>query len=185
MKDIYDFYYEISFAKVFIWIVYSFLWLIMVCYFLVGTRAGFFDAVIDRTNKVLFCLFWGFVYISVYIYLYIQVFKKNTKILKCCALCFVSVVIVNMFFWGTHKLAIFSFREFSSENWLVHKNERHYMVDDLVKNAGIIGMNVEDVNKLLGEPDGYYSSGLIYWSGGYNIVFWIDDNDKISEYSMW
>lgn len=191
MKDMYDFYHEISIKKVLLWGIYTFLWIIMIIYFLSGTRAGFFDAVVDRTNIVVFYCFWIIVYVSVYIYLYIQVFKKNREILKCCVLCFISFFMVNIIFFGTLKVAIFSFREFSIESWMEYKNERKYMLDDLVRNTDIIGMSVSDAETLLGKPDSYYgnpvytkSNGLVYWSGGYNIVFWIE-NDKIVGHSMW
>lgn len=188
MKDIYDFYCEISFKKTIIWAIYTFIWIIMAICFFSGIGTCSFDAVIDRTNKYIFYLFWVVIYAFVYIYMYIQVFKKNSKILKCCALCFVSILIVILLFLGTLKMAIFSFREFSLENWTEYKHERVFMLDDLVENNNIIGMNTGDIKKLLGKPDNYDinepitdKKDAIYWSGNCSIVFMLEDN-KITNY---
>ncbi len=118
-------------------------------------------------------------------------FKKNNKILKSCILCFISFILVNALLLGIIKVVTLSFIDFSVENWEKYKNERKYMLDDLVRNTDIIGMSVTDAETLLGPPDSYYGNpvytknkGLVYWSVGYNIVFWLD-GDKIIGHSMW
>lgn len=115
--------------------------------FLSGIRSCSFEAIIDRTNIYVFYLFWIVIYTSVYIYMYINVFKKNSKILKCCTLCFASLFILLLLFFGTFKIAVFSFREFSFENWAEYKHERIFMLDDLVKDTDIIGINIADIKK--------------------------------------
>ena len=53
-------------------------------------------------------------------------------------------------------------RDFTAENWAKTKpGDRHFMVDDLTANSGIIGMTEADVRALLGEPDYADSPALL------------------------
>lgn len=188
-KDLYSFYSEISFFKVLIWVTYTFLWLLMVMVLLGGVGAGYYNSVIDRTNIVFFYIFWGGIYLAVYGLLYRYTFKKNNKSIKCIAICLFSIVILNMMFWGSVKVANLSYSGFSAESWDNNKNERIFMLKDLVENHNIIGMDVEEAKKLLGKPDGSYYNpyshceGIGYVSGKAYITFWID-NGKISGYMV-
>lgn len=188
-KDIYNFYSEISFVKVVMWVAYTFVWLIMVMVFLGGVGAGYFNSVIDRTNIIIFYIFWGVIYLAVYILLYRYTFKKNNKSIRCVAMCLFSILILNVTFWGSVKVANLSYSKFSAESWDNNKNERIFMLEDLVGNHNIIGMDVEEVKKLLGKPDGSYYNpysqceGIGYVSGKAYITFWID-NGKISGYMV-
>ena len=187
----YEFYHEVSIKKVLLWIIYSFLWIIIALCFFLGVGSCSFYAVIDRTNKYVFYLFWILVYIIVYIALYIQVFKRNRKALMCCILCFSSVLMIVLLFLGTLRIAVNSFSEFSVKDWAEFKNERIFMLDDLVKSTNIIGMDIADVEKILGKPDNYNNNepvsdkkDIVYWSAAYSIV-WGVENNKIVRYTIW
>ena len=77
-------------------------------------------------------------------------------------------------------------RDFTAENWAKTKpGDRHFMVDDLTANSGIMGMTEADVRALLGEPDYADSPALL----AYIIDTGIDDttleltieNGKVSD----
>lgn len=191
MKDMYDFYHEVSIKKVLLWIIYTFLWIIIALCFFLGVGSCSFYAVIDRTNKYVFYLFWILVYIVVYIELYIQVFKRNRKVMMCCILCFSSVLMIVLLFLGMLKISVNSFSKFSVKDWAEFKNERIFMLEDLVKTTNIIGMDIASVEKILGKPDNYNDNepisnkkDIVYWSGAYSIV-WGVENNKIARYTIW
>lgn len=191
MKDMYYFYHEVSIKKVLLWIIYTFLWIIIALCFFLGVGSCSFYAVIDRTNKYVFYLFWILVYIVVYIVLYIQVFKRNRKVMMCCILCFSSVLMIVLLFLCMLKISVNSFSKFSVKDWAEFKNERIFMLEDLVQTTNIIGMDIASVEKILGKPDNYDDNepisnkkDIVYWSGAYSIV-WGVENNKIARYTIW
>lgn len=190
-KDINDFYVEISFFKIFAWILYTFLWLIFIVLFVGGANAGYFTAVIDRTNIVMFYIFWSAIYVTVYILLYVYTFKKNSKKVKCVAMYCLSLVIVSVLLGGSVKVANLSYTKFSTISWQKNINERKIMVDDLVKKYNVIGMSASELINLLGKPDGTYNNsstncnGYYYYSGNRTISFFSDNNGVIGNYEIW
>lgn len=189
-KDIYNFYAEMSFVKIVLWFFLTFIWLIMTI-LLVDSNSGWFDAVIERMSIYFFYIFWLGFSVTTYIYLYINVYKKKTKLLKSFAMCFGAMILLSSLSWCSVKVSAFSYRHFSIDTWKGCKHVRKYMIADLVNNHNIIGMNVDEAIELLGKPDSCYNSqisngkGVTYLSGrnSYAIIFGIDDN-KIIDYTV-
>lgn len=187
-EDMYNFYAEISFIKIVLWVIFTFVWLIMT-FLITDAYTGWFDAVIERTNIYFFYIFWFGFSITTYIFLYVNAYKKGKKKLKSCIMCFGAIILLLSLSWCSVKLSAFSYKYFSSNTWKECKNVRKYMIYDLVNNHNIIGMKVNDAIELLGSPESYYNSkmsnskGIVYFSGKYNIIFWITDN-KIVGYDV-
>lgn len=189
-EDMYNFYAEISFIKIVIWGVFTFVWLTMT-FLITGVYSGWFDAVIERTNIYFFYIFWLGLSVTTYIFLYINVYKKGKKKLKSLAMCFGAIILLLALSWCSVKVSAFSYKHFSSDTWKECRHVRKYMIYDLINNHSIIGMNVDEAIELLGKPDSYYDSqisngkGITYLSGRnpYIIILSIDDN-KIVGYTV-
>lgn len=189
-KDIYNFYAEISFIKIVLWIIFSFVWLIMT-FLLTAVNTGWFDAVIERTNIYFFYIFGFGISITTYIFLYVNVYKKGKKKLTSCVMCIGAMILLLSLSWCSVKLSAFSYKYFSADTWKECKNVRKYMIYDLINNHSVIGMEVDEAIKLLGKPDSYYNSqisdgkGITYLSGRnpYVIIFGIENN-KIVNYAV-
>lgn len=188
-EDMYNFYTEISFIKIVLWIIFSFVWLIMT-FLLTAVNTGWFDAVIERTNIYFFYIFWFGISITTYIFLYVNVYKKGKKKLTSCVMCIGAMILFLSLSWCSVKLSAFSYKHFSSNTWKECKNVRKYMIYNLINNHNIIGMEVDEAIKLLGEPipsDNIQASNkrMIYLSGRnpYIIIFIVSDN-KIINYTI-
>ncbi len=80
-----------------------------------------------------------------------------------------------IFIFMLFSILIFTHKEFSKftpKKWNEFPNERVIMANDL-KNHDIIGLNFDNVTKILGEPDEKYSNRYVYLSdfGEINIIF--------------
>lgn len=189
-EDMYNFYAEISFIKIVLWGVFTFVWLTMTL-LITGVYSGWFDAVIERTNIYFFYIFWLGLSVTTYIFLYINVYKKGKKKLKSLAMCFGAIILLLALSWCSVKVSAFSYKHFSADTWKECRHVRKYMIYDLINNHSIIGMNVDEAIELLGKPDSYYDSqisngkGITYLSGRnpYIIILSIDDN-KIVGYTV-
>lgn len=188
-EDMYNFYAEISFIKIILWVLFTFVWLIMT-FLLTSVNSGWFDAVIERTNIYFFYIFWFGISITIYIFLYVNVYKKGKKKLTSCVMCIGAMILLLSLSWCSVKLSAFSYKHFSSNTWKECKNVRKYMIYDLINNHNIIGMEVDEAIKLLGEPipsDNIQASNkrMIYLSGRnpYIIIFIVSDN-KIINYTI-
>lgn len=190
MKDIFDFYKEISFVKSILWFIFTFIWII-VTFLLTAIGTGYYDAVIERTTIYFFYIFWLGLSIATYTILYKFAYKNAKKKIKSFSMCIVAIVLLFGLSWGTIKVAAISYSKFSEDIWKESKNVRKYMIYDLINNGNVIGMGIDDAIKLLGPPESYYDSkgsnskGIVYFSGRrtYSIIFWLDDN-KIVGYTV-
>lgn len=63
------------------------------------------------------------------------------------AIIFISYVLIN---FGLYFSIKSYFSDFSTEKWNTFKNHRYLMIDDLEKKYNLIGMNIEDVEDILG-----------------------------------
>lgn len=190
-KDIYDFYAEISFIKIVLWVFFTFLWLIMT-FLLTDPHTGWFDGLIERTNIYFFYTFWLGLSVTAYIFLYVNAYKKNKKIIKSFSMCFGTMILMLLLSWCSVKVSALSYKHFSSDTWKECKHTRKYMIADLINNHNLIGMEINEAIRLLGEPDSYFDSqisndqGIIYYSGRntYIITFYTKNN-KIDGYTIY
>lgn len=63
------------------------------------------------------------------------------------AIIFMAYVLIN---FGLYFSIKSYFSDFSTEKWNTFKNHRYLMIDDLEKKYNLIGMNIEDVEDILG-----------------------------------
>lgn len=190
-EDMYSFYIETSFAKKILWVIFTFVWII-VTFLLTDVNTGWFDGFIERTNIYFFYVFWVGASISTYIFLYVNVYKKENKKMRSFAICVIAIVSMMALSGFSVKLSACTYKHFSKDTWRECKNTRKYMIYDLINNHDIIGMKVDEAIKLLGEPDSYYNSqisngkGITYLSGRktYVIIFGIENN-KIVDYCIY
>lgn len=185
ITDSCDLYEEISFISVIFFVMYSLLFFPIVLLFFCGIEEGWFVSTIDTIG---FPIFFIVVIISlVYVYLssYSYIFKYKNIGIKSYFICMVKLITVVVAFIAIIYSFNFMYSDFSKESWEINKNERIFMVDDLIENYKVIGMNKEELINLLGEPDGIDDVFLDYSSGYVTIVFYIDNNDKVVNYDTW
>lgn len=86
---------------------------------------------------------------------------------------------------------------FSPEKWNQQKDKRVWMVDDLIENYNLVGMNKEKIIELLGEsPSTNYfkePNNLVYWLGPERgfisidsewLIIWLNQNGIVINYEI-
>lgn len=86
---------------------------------------------------------------------------------------------------------------FSIENWIEEKEKRVWMVDDLINNYNLKGMNKKDIIELLGEPAeiSYFKKpdNIVYYLGPERglisidsewLVIWFNQNDVVEKFKI-
>ncbi len=59
----------------------------------------------------------------------------------------------------------FTRKEFNKKEWENNRDSRYELVDDLVNNQKLIGLTMNEVKSILGEPDGEFDSTITYYIG--------------------
>ncbi|MFB5087062.1 hypothetical protein PGC35_07565 [Psychrobacillus sp. PGGUH221] len=86
---------------------------------------------------------------------------------------------------------------FTTEKWINNPDDRGYIVYDFLNENEIVGKTKEDIQKLLGVPDGdsFFNEennivyllglelGLIRMDSDY-LIIWLNDEDKVIEYEI-
>lgn len=131
--------------------------------------------------KVLYCFIWIFIGGYTFLYLafssdlYDAIFSKNASlfIFILSIFCLLTPIflksmkrrwlryLITYCIVGTFFISFFTittvaenyFSDFTTEKWFKYPKLRNYMVDDLIENHNIIGMNENEVIELLGTPD--------------------------------
>ncbi len=185
ITDSCDLYEEISFVSVIFFVMYSLLFFPILLLFFCGIEEGWFVSAIDTISFPIFFIFVIISLVFVYLNSYSYIFKYKNIGLKSYLICIVKLITVVVAFITIIYSFNFMYSDFSKESWKTNKNERIFMIDDLIENYKVIGMNKEELINLLGEPDGIDDVFLDYSSGYVTIVFYIDNNDKVVSYNTW
>lgn len=61
--------------------------------------------------------------------------------------------------------------EFDEVRWAKNMNDRHQMINDIIDEERLLGLNKESVSRLLGQPDSYSDKLLVYFAGSHPAGF--------------
>lgn len=97
--------------------------------------------------------------------------KKGRKV--CGVICAAIIVLTFPYIDGLDYILSKPYKTFSTSTWNVDYRFRHYMIDDLEKKYDLVGMDIEEVKKILSGPDIMYAqeAGYIYFFIG-NEYLW-------------
>lgn len=97
--------------------------------------------------------------------------KKGRKV--CGVICAAIIVLTFPYIDGLDYILSKPYKTFSTSTWNADYHFRHYMIDDLEKKYDLVGMDIEEVKKILSGPDIMYTkeAGYIYFFIG-NEYLW-------------
>lgn len=86
--------------------------------------------------------------------------KKGRKV--CGIICAAIIVLTFPYIDGLDYILSKPYKTFSTSVWSNDYHFRHYMIDDFEKKYDLVDMDIEDVKKLLSEPDQTYTQKYGY-----------------------
>ena len=153
----------------------------------------FFD---HSVKNIIGDIAWTIVYLLLPIIAFaIPIILKHRK-----KLCFKKSILISSIFillyafiaFGTNYAVHSYLKDFTPAKWEKHQSERHYMLEDMVKEIHFIGMSKENVIDLLGQPNQLYADTdgadlLDYYVGSFSIdptmlTFVFEDNKVVEIY---